>query len=86
MPRFWSHVGVSLESGKAIRFNTHRFVNRLTEGGFTEGQAEVHLATRTDVAEIKAGTEALRHETRAEFAKFKTVLLTWQFGVIGQLP
>ena len=50
---------------EAIAFDTHRFVKRLTESGFTEKQAETlaeehvallntNLATKTDVAAIKA--------------------------------
>ena len=65
---------------EAIAFDTHRFVKRLTESGFTEQQAETlaaehvdllnaNLATKADVAEIKAGIEALRQETKAEIAK-----------------
>jgi len=61
---------------EAIAFDTHRFVKRLTENGFTEQQAETladeqvallnaNLATKADVAEIKAGMDALREETRA---------------------
>ena len=61
---------------EAIAFDTHRFVKRLTESGFTEKQAETladehvallnsNLATKVDVAEIRAGMEALRQETKA---------------------
>ena len=68
---------------EAIAFDTHRFVKRLTDCGFTEQQAETladehvallnaNLATKTDIAEIKAdiarieaGMDALRQETRA---------------------
>jgi len=50
---------------EAIAFDTHRFVKRLTESGFTEKQAETlaeehvdllntNLATKTDIAAIKA--------------------------------
>ena len=50
---------------KAIAFDTHRFVKRLAESGFTEKQAETlaeehvallnaALATRTDIAAVKA--------------------------------
>ena len=49
---------------EAIAFDTHRFVKRLTDCGFTEQQAETladehvallnaNLATKTDIAEIK---------------------------------
>lgn len=61
---------------EAIAFDTHRFVKRLTRNGFTEQQAEslaeehvallnANLATKADIAEIKASTDALRQETRA---------------------
>ena len=50
---------------EAIAFDTHRFVKRLTDCGFTEKQAETlaeehvtllnaNLATKADIAEIKA--------------------------------
>ncbi len=50
---------------EAIAFDTHRFVKRLTESGFTEQQAETlaeehvallnaNLATKTDIARIEA--------------------------------
>ena len=69
---------------EAIAFDTHRFVKRLTESGFTEKQAETlaeehvsllnsNLATKVDVEalrqETKAGIETLRQETKAEVAK-----------------
>ncbi len=61
---------------EAIAFDTHRFVKRLTESGFTEKQAETlaeehvallnaNLATKADIARVEAGMEALRQETRA---------------------
>ena len=61
---------------QAIAFDTHRFVTRLTDGGFTVHQAETlaeeyvallnaNLATEADVEAIKAGVETLRQETRA---------------------
>jgi ferritin-like metal-binding protein YciE len=64
----------------AIAFDTHRFVKRLTESGFTEQQAETlaeehvallnaNLATKIDIAEVKAEIESLRQETRSEIAK-----------------
>ena len=62
---------------EAIAFDTHRFVKRLTESGFTERQAETlaeehvallnaNLATKADIAEIKADIDALRQETKAD--------------------
>ena len=63
----------------AIAFDTHQFVKRLTEHGFTERQAEAlaneqvallngNLATKADVATIQRDIEALRQETKAEIA------------------
>ena len=64
---------------EAIAFDTHRFVKRLTENGFTEQQAEVladeqvqllntNLATQADVAAIHQDIDALRQETQANLA------------------
>ena len=71
---------------EAIAFDTHRFVKRLTENGFTEEQAEAlaneqvnllngNLATKTDI-------EALRQGTRADIANLKADLLKWMFGAM----
>ena len=61
---------------EAIAFDTHRFVKRLTESGFTEKQAETlaeehvallnaNLATKADIARVEASIDALRQETKA---------------------
>ncbi len=65
---------------EAIAFDTHRFVKRLTESGFTEQQAETlaeehvallnaNLATKTDIARIEADIEFLRQETKTDIAR-----------------
>ena len=67
---------------EAIAFDTHRFVKRLTESGFTERQAETlaeehvallnaNLATRTDIARVEARIEAVKAD-----------LLKWLFGAL----
>jgi len=67
---------------EAIIFDSHRFVKRLTESGFTERQAETlaeehvallnaNLATKADIAEVKAYIEAV-----------KVDLLKWLFGAL----
>ena len=72
---------------EAIAFDTHRFVKRLTESGFTEQQAETlaeehvallnaNLATKTDVAAISADIEALRLATKADMAEIKAEVKT----------
>ena len=65
----------------AIAFDTHQFVKRLTEHGFTEEQAEAladeqvnllngNLATKADIKALeqatKADIEALRQGTKAD--------------------
>ena len=58
---------------EAIAFDTHRFVKRLTENGFTEQQAEVladeqvhllnsNLATQADVAAIQRDIATVHQE------------------------
>ena len=58
---------------EAIAFDTHRFVKRLTENGFTEQQAEVladeqiqllntNLATQADVATIRREIATIQRE------------------------
>ena len=65
---------------EAIAFDTHRFVKRLIENGFTEQQAEVladeqvqllnaNLATQADVAAIHQDIDALRQETKTSIAE-----------------
>ena len=74
---------------EAIAFDTHRFVKRMTEGGFSERQAETlaeeyfallnaNLATKTDIAKIEAGIA--RVEARIESARAD--VLKWMFGAM----
>ena len=71
----------------AIAFDTHRFVKRLTEGGFTEKQAETladeHVAllnanpaTKADLAAVKADL------TKADLAAVKADLPKWLIGAL----
>ena len=61
---------------EAIAFDTHRFVKRLTESGFTEKQAETlaeehvallnaNLATKADIAAVKADIAAVKADIDA---------------------
>ena len=54
---------------EAIVFDTHRFVKRLTDCGFTEQQAETladeHVSLLNGNLATKADIEALRQETKA---------------------
>jgi len=66
----------------AIAFDTHRFVKRLKEGGFTERQAETladeqvallnaNLATKADIADVKADIEKVKLATKADIEAVK---------------
>lgn len=87
VPRLWGCYDPTMT--EAIAFDTHRFVKRLTESGFTEKQAETlaeehvallnaNLATKADIEvlrqETKTGIEALRYETKADIAKVEAAI------------
>ena len=89
VPRRWGCYDRTI--AEAIAFDTHRFVKRLTESGFTEKQAETlaeehvallnaNLATKADVAKVEADIEALRQETKAAIMAVKADLVKWLFG------
>ena len=74
---------------EAIAFDTHRFVKRLTDCGFTEKQAETladehvtllndNLATKTDIAMVEARIEAVK----ADLMKWLIGALIAQGGLI----
>ncbi len=73
---------------EAIAFDTHRFVKNLTASGFTEAQAEalareqVHLldanlATKSDLAAVRAGLEISIEMVKAEVHSVKADILKW---------
>ena len=68
-----------------IAFDTHRFVKRLTESGFTERQAETladeqvallnaNLATKADIAAVKGDIAKVRAELKGDIAKVRAEL------------
>ena len=87
-----------------IAFDTHRFVKRLTESGFTERQAETladeqvallnaNLATKADIAAVKADIAKVRAELKGDIAKVQAELkgdiakvqadlLKWMIGAL----
>ncbi len=69
---------------EAIAFDTHRFVKRLTDSGFTERQAETladehvallngNLATRVDVEKVRADVEKVRADVEKVRADVENV-------------
>ncbi len=71
------HGRIITAMSDAIAFDTHRFVKRLKEGGFTERQAETladeqvsllnaNLATKADIADVKADIEKVKLATKAD--------------------
>ncbi len=60
---------------EAIAFDTHRFVKRLTENGFTVQQAEAlaeeQVALLNANLATKAAIETLRQETKGDMAQVK---------------
>ena len=78
---------------EAIAFDTHRFVKRLTESGFTEKQAETlaeehvallngNLATKADLAAVKVDLAAVKAELKRDIEAVKADLLKWLFGAL----
>ena len=77
---------------EAITFDTHRFVKRLTDCGFTERQAETlaeehgallngNLATKADIAMLQA--EIAKVETDLAEVKADVLkLLKWMIGAL----
>ena len=80
--------GVSYDflMSEAIAFDTHRFVKRLTDCGFTEQQAETladeHVALLNGNLATKADIEKLRQETRAAIEASKSDLMKWLIGAL----
>ena len=77
----------------AIAFDTHRFVKRLTEGGFTEEQAETlaeeqvallntNLATKADIEAVRADVEVVNADLQRDIEAVKADLLKWLFGAM----
>lgn len=80
----------------AIAFDTHRFVKRLTECGFTERQAETlaeehvallngNLATKADVAAVRAEVVKVEAALKTDIAKVEGALKTDLPGVKANL-
>lgn len=71
-----------MNASEAINFDTHKFVKRLTENGFTEQQAEAlaeeqvnllnsNLATQADIEKTNANIQSLRQKTNANIESLR---------------
>ena len=67
---------------EAIAFDTHRFVKRLTESGFTEKQAETLAEEHVGLLNANLATKADMAEVKAEMARVKADLLKWTIGAL----
>ena len=82
---------------EAIAFDTHRFVKRLTDNGFTKAQAEAladeqvnllnsNLATKQDLLKLEAATKQdlaeLKGDLERQLAELKSDLLKWMVGAM----
>ena len=80
---------------EAIAFDTHRFVKRLTQTGFTEALAEEqvtllngNLATKRDLLEAKVGLERQLAEVKGDLerqlanVKADMSVLKWMVGLV----
>ena len=83
--------------GEAIAFDTHRFVKRLTDNGFTEAQAQTladervnplnsNLATKQNLLELEAATKRdlaeLKGDPQKQMAEAKNDVLKWMIGAM----
>ena len=67
---------------EAIAFDTHRFVKRLTENGFTEQQAEVLADEQVQLLNTNLATQADVAAIQRDIAEVKADLLKWMVGAL----
>ena len=67
---------------EAIAFDTHRFVKRLTENGFTEQQAEVLADEQVHLLNANLATQADVAAIQRDIAEVKADLLKWMVGAL----
>ena len=70
---------------EAIAFDTHRFVKRLSENGFTEQQAEVLADEQVQLLNSNLATKADLFSVKAELLKWVIGALIAQGGLIVAL-
>ncbi|MDE0407255.1 MAG: DUF1640 domain-containing protein [Alphaproteobacteria bacterium] len=66
---------------EAIAFDTHRYVKRLTRGGFTEEQAKALVDVQVAMFDANLATKADIENVRAEIAAAKADVFKWMIGL-----
>ncbi len=74
-----------LAMSEAIAFDTHRFVKRLTESGFTETQAEALADEQVSLLNSNLATKQNLHEVKSELLKWMMGAIVAQTGVLAGL-
>ncbi len=67
---------------EAIAFDTHRFVKRLTENGFTERQVETLADEQVSLLNANLATKADIAAVKVDIAVVKADLVKWMFGAL----
>ena len=67
---------------EAVAFDTHRFVKRLTESGFTEKQAETLAEEQVAMLNANLVTKADLAAVRVDLAAVKADILKWLIGAL----
>ena len=66
----------------SIAFDTHRFIKRLTQTGFTEQQAEALADEQVNLLDSNLATKVDLMNIKAEIEKVKSDLLKWMVGAM----
>ena len=67
---------------EAVAFDTHRFVKRLTENGFTEKQTETLAEEQVALLSANLVTKADLAAVRVDLAAVKADMLKWLVGAL----
>ena len=67
---------------EAVAFDTHRFVKRLIESGFTEEQAETLAEEQATLLNANLVTKADLAAVRVDLAAVKADILKWLVGAL----
>jgi hypothetical protein len=60
-----------------VTFDTHAFIKKLTEAGFTDEQAEVLI----DTVRAAQGVDLSNHATKTDLLELENRLVKWDIGI-----